>query len=358
MSDFHKLTISNITRETDQSVSIAFAVPSNVQEDFKYTSGQYITLKTTINGKDLRRAYSICSAPHSNELRVAIKEVEGGAFSVYANRELKEGDTLEVHTPEGKFILDDAFAIPIAIGTSTQKTYAAFAAGSGITPILSMIKTVLEQSETSRFVLVYGNKRPGEAMFRDELLRLRETYKDRFSIEWIYSQSREDGAHFGRIMKSTVNFVVKNKYQDWNIAEYYLCGPEPMIKEVTEVLKGNGAAEESILFELFTSSDEKVEVKEALDGKSTVKVIVDDEEHTITMAQDEVILDAALDNDLDPPFSCQGGICSSCIARVTEGTAVMRKNQILTDQELAEGLVLTCQAHPTSATLTVNYDEV
>jgi len=318
MADFHTLTIQSITRETAQAISVGFLIPSDLKDTFSYQAGQYITLKTTINGQEVRRAYSICSTPESAELRVAIKEVEGGTFSTFANQSLKEGDTLEVAPPEGRFVLDSAFA-------KAKKTYLAFAAGSGITPIMSMIKTTLETSTESSFVLVYGNKRPEDTIFRDALLALKNQYKDRFSIEFIYSQSREDGAHFGRIMKSTVNFVVKNKYASHEFSDYYLCGPEAMIKEVSNVLTSNGVADAVI--------------EEALDGKSHVKILVDDEEFEITMSQDTLILDAALDEDIDAPHSCQGGICSSCIARVTEGTAVMEKNQILTDSEVAEGLI-------------------
>lgn len=351
MSQFHKLTIQTITRETPSAVSIAFEVPSSLKDDFRFEAGQYITIKATIDGKEVRRAYSLCSTPQSGLLKVAVKEVEDGTFSKVANRELKEGDVLEVHPPEGKFKVEKAFY-------AKAHNYAAFAAGSGITPVISIIKTVLDASPESTFVLVYGNKTPKETIFREELLNLKNTYKGRFSMELIYSQSREDGAHFGRIMKSTVNFVVKNKYADNNFDAFYLCGPEPMIKEVTTVLKENGAPEEAIHFELFTTSDDAGHVDAALDGQSAIKVIVDDETFEFKMKQDEVILDAALDQDIDAPHSCQGGICSSCIARVTEGTATMRKNQILTDSEVAEGLILTCQAHPTSASIVVDYDDV
>lgn len=350
MSQFHTLHIEKITRVTDKAVAITFAIPDALKGDFAFQPGQYITLKTQIEGKEVRRAYSLCSTPQAG-LTVAVKEVENGTFSTYANRKLKEGDTMEVQTPEGRFKIDDsAFA--------KAQTYAAFAAGSGITPILSMIKTTLEKSTESKFVLVYGNKTPEDAMFRDELIALREQYKDRFSTEFIYSQSRVDGAHFGRIMKSTVNFVVKNKYASHDFNDYFLCGPESMIKEVTKVLKENGVYDDHIHFELFTASTDTVALEENLDGKTAIKVVCDDEDFEFVMAQDETILDAALDQDIDAPHSCQGGVCSSCIARITEGTAVMAQNQILTDAEVAEGLVLTCQAHPTSAKLVVDYDDV
>ena len=351
MSQFYTLSIHKITRETTKAVTLSFSVPSELKDTFRFTAGQYLTLKASIKGEEVRRAYSLCSTPASGELSVTVKEVESGVFSVHANQHLKEGDTLEVAAPEGRFVLDSAFA-------KAQHTYAAFAAGSGITPIMSMIKTVLEQSSESKFVLVYGNKKPEDAIYREELLALREQYKNRFSIEFIYSESREDGAHFGRIMKSTVNFVVKNKYASADFEHYYLCGPETMIKEVKQVLQENSVEENRIHFELFTASENSAQIEENLDGKSQIKVICDDEEYSFAMAQDVLILDAALDENIDAPHSCQGGVCSSCIARVTEGTAVMEKNQILTDSEVAEGLILTCQAHPTSATVVVDFDDV
>lgn len=350
MSDFHNLPIRTIKRVTDAAVAITLELPQKLKDTFTFLPGQYITLKTRIDGKEIRRAYSLCSTPQEG-LTVAVKEVENGTFSTHANRNLKEGDLLAVHPPEGKFKIDDsAFA--------KANKYLAFAAGSGITPILSMIKTTLEQSPESTFVLVYGNRTPEETMFKEELLALRTKYANRFSIEFIYSQARVDGAHFGRIMKSTVNFVVKNKYAANDFDSYFLCGQEQMIQEVTKVLKENGTADEDIHFELFTASKEKGTVDAALQGQTSIKIMCDDEEFSFTMQQDTVILDAALDHDIDAPHSCQGGVCSSCIARVIEGTAVMEKNQILTDAEVAEGLILTCQAHPTSASIVVDYDDV
>ena len=223
--------------------------------------------------------------------------------------------------------------------------------------ILSIIKTVLAEEPKSRFVLTYGNKSPEETIFFKELLELQAKFPDRLFIEFVYSRTREDNSHFGRIETSTVNFVVKNKFKEHDFDRYFLCGPEAMIDEVKEVLTENGVADDKILFELFSTTEEGA-VEVSGDGNSKIKIIVDDEEFDFEMPQSQVILDAALDRDIDAPHSCQGGICSSCIARIKEGTAVMRKNQILTDSEVAEGLVLTCQAQPTSPTIVVDYDEV
>ena len=349
MSDFHSLTIQDITRETPSAVSITFGVPSDLKAEYKFIAGQYLTLKTTIDGKEVRRAYSLCSSQGSEILKVAVKEVNGGTFSVLANNKLAVGASLEVHPPEGKFILEP--------NAENQNDYAAFVAGSGITPVLSIIKTVLEEEPKSRFLLVYGNKSIEETIFHTELLKLQLQYADRLFIEFVYSRTQEENSHFGRIARSTVNYVVKNKFKEHDFDRYFLCGPEAMITEVKEVLTENGVAEDKILFELFSSKDEGV-VQVSGDGNTKIKIIVDDEEFDFDMPQSQVILDAALDRDIDAPHSCQGGICSSCIARIKEGTAVMRKNQILTDSEVAEGLVLTCQAQPTSPTIVVDYDEV
>ena len=350
MSDFHALTIQDITRETEQAVSITFGVPSQLKEQFSFKAGQYITLKTQIDGKEVRRAYSLCSTPQSGILKVAVKEVKGGTFSVLANNKLTVGQSLEVHPPEGKFIVEPE--------ASAEKDYAAFAAGSGITPVLSIVKTILEQEPKSRVVLAYGNRTVEETIFHRELLELQLQYPERLFIEFIYSRKQETDAHFGRIEKATVNFVLKNKFKSHDFDQFFLCGPEEMINGVSEVLKENGIPKEKVKFELFTSSDDGEEIAEALDGQTQLKIICDDEEFEFIAPQDKVILDAALEHDIDAPHSCQGGICSSCIARITEGTAVMRKNQILTDDEVEEGLILTCQALATSATLTVDYDDI
>ncbi|OED38464.1 flavodoxin reductase [Flavobacteriaceae bacterium (ex Bugula neritina AB1)] len=350
MSGFHTLSIKNIIRETSKAVSIEFEIPTDLKNAFSFISGQYITIKAEIGGKEVRRAYSICSAPQSNSLCVAVKEIENGVFSTYANTILKINDTLDVHTPEGLFTLTP--------NSTSQHTYAAFVAGSGITPVMSMVKTVLEEEPTSNFVLVYGNKTPEETIFLKELLALQTTYPDRLFLELFYSRTDEEGAHFGRIEKSTINFITKNKFKDINFKAFYLCGPEQMITTVTDVLVENGVSNDAIHFELFTSSTEKTEIDATLDGKSSITILVDDEETSFVMDQKKTILDAALDEDIDAPYSCQGGVCSSCICKITEGVAVMQKNSILTDAEIEEGLVLACQAHPTTATIKVDFDDV
>ncbi|MDH7446391.1 ferredoxin--NADP reductase [Aquimarina sp. 2201CG14-23] len=350
MSDFHALTIKNIIRETPKAVSIEFEVPSELKEVYSFTAGQYITIKTKVNDKEIRRAYSICSAPKSGSLCVAVKEIEGGLFSTIANNTLKAGDILDVNTPEGNFILQS--------NSESSNTYAAFVAGSGITPVMSMIKTVLEEEPKSSFVLIYGNQTPNEAIFLKEILSLQASYPTRLFVELFYSRSDEEGARFGRIEKSTINYITKNKFKDTTFEAFYLCGPEEMINTVTDVLVENGISNDQVHFELFTSSTDETEINADLDGKTNITILVDDEETSFVMDQKKTILDAALEEDIDAPYSCQGGVCSSCICKITEGTALMEKNSILTDSEIAEGLVLACQAHPTSSKVKVDFDDV
>ena len=351
MSQFHNLTIDSIDRVTDKSVAITFAIPQDLKDNFKFKAGQYITLKTKIDGEDVRRDYSICSSVGSGNLTVAVKAVNNGTFSIYANEDLKAGDIIEVAEPNGRFILE--------ANAAKTRTVAAFAAGSGITPILSIAKTLLEDEPFSNFILVYGNKRLNDTMFANVLLELKATYGNRFHVHFIYSQAQEADALFGRIEKSIVNLILKNKYKGITIDSFYICGPEAMIHTVKDVLLENKVKEEKIFFELFTVSvDASTDTSNLGDGHSKIKVIVDDEEFEFEMSQDVAILDAALKQDIDAPYSCQGGICSSCIARITKGEAIMRQNNILTDNEVAEGLVLTCQAHPTTNTIVVDYDDV
>ncbi|BAO75595.1 ferredoxin--NADP reductase [Winogradskyella sp. PG-2] len=352
MAQFHSLNIKSVNKVTDKSIAITFDIPEDLKENFKFKAGQYITLKTTINGEDIRRDYSICSSKNSGELIVAVKAVENGTFSVYANEKLKTGDSIEVAEPNGRFVFE--------ANTAKTRTIAAFAAGSGITPILSVAKTLLEGEPFSNFILVYGNKTLSDAMFVQDLLELKNTYGNRFHVHFIYSQTKEEDALFGRIEKSTVNLIVKNKYKDVTIENFYLCGPEKMIHTVKEVLVENGTKEKSILYELFTApiETESSSDTETPSGSSKIKVLVDDEEFEFEMSKEQTILEAALKQDIDAPYSCQGGICSSCIAKITEGGATMRQNNILTDGEVADGLVLTCQAHPTSSSIVVDYDDV
>jgi len=351
MSQFHQLSIKAIQKETDKAVTLSFAVPENLKESFVFKAGQYITLKTTVNGNEVRRDYSLCASPKSGELKVAIKEIKDGTFSAYANNSLKVGDVLEVHSPTGRFVFEPE--------STESRTIAAFAAGSGITPILSIVKSVLEEEPQSKVILVYGNKTTKDTMFLQQLLDLRHQYTDRLTIKFVFSQAQENDAIFGRIEKSTVNLIVKSEYKHLNIDAFYLCGPEGMIHTVKDVLTDHNVDENRIHFELFKAAKPS-EIKDTVEatGHTKITILVDDEESTFEMSQKQSILEAALDEDIDAPYSCQGGICSSCIARITEGEATMRQNNILSDNEVAEGLILTCQAHPTTPTISIDFDDV
>ena len=350
MSTFFKLSIKEIKQETKNSVSILFEVPEEIKQNFHFIPGQYITIKKEFAGNEIRRAYSICSSKESNAIRIGVKAVENGTFSVFATSELVVGDVLEVSPPEGRFILD-----PVS---SNEKKYLAFAAGSGITPVLSMLKSVLESESNSKFVLMFGNQSPEDTMFKGEIDQLSITYPNRLFVYYTYSRKNEDDALFGRIDISKVNYILKNKHQEFDFDDFFLCGPELMIDTVKEDLLKKGYSSNQIHCELFSTELDVVESPQNLEGESIVTVLLDDEEEIFTMSKKKSILEAALKKGIDAPYSCQGGICSSCLAQVTEGKAVMDKNTILTDEEVEDGLILTCQAHPITEKITIDYDAV
>jgi len=349
MAQFHTLKIQSIVRQTEKAVSITFDVPTALEATFSFKAGQYITLKTVINETEIRRDYSLSSSPRSGDLTVTIKEIDNGIFSTYANNHLNSGDSLEVGEPNGRFIFEPQ--------SENANSIIAFAAGSGITPIMSIARTVLETDDKS-VVLIYGNKSPEKTIFYKEILELQSTYLNRFKVQFIYSESNDDGALFGRIDTGNINYVLKNTIQLEPSQLFYLCGPEGMIKTTTAILSEKGIQDEQILFELFTASNVVPANKSVNKGKTEITMLVDDEETTLIMPQTQTILEAALANDIDAPYSCQGGVCSSCICRVTEGSAKMRQNNILTDNEVAEGLVLSCQAEPTSLLIKVDFDDI
>lgn len=350
MPSFKKLSIKEVKRETAAAVSILFQVPEEFKSQYTFVAGQYVNLRLTLDGKEIRRAYSICASPESGDLRIAVKAVKNGTFSQFANSNLKTGDLLEVGSPEGKFTFEP--------DSHRQKNYAAFVAGSGITPVISIVKSMLKSEPQSSFVLVYGNKSAEETIFYQELHDLQLQYTGRLMVHFVYSQAKTEGAILGRIDKSVVDFVLNNKHAALEFDKFYLCGPEEMINSVSKVLKERNVKDSAIKFELFSASSAENTEASAHEGHSKITILVDDEETTFEMSQKQTILEAALKQGVDAPYSCQGGICSSCLARIKSGTAEMKKNSILTDSEIAEGLILTCQAHPTSAEIVVDYDDV
>lgn len=351
MPKFKKLTVKEIKKETADAVSILFEIPTEYATDFKFIAGQYVTLRTIIEDKEIRRSYSICSSPESGELRVAVKEVKNGVFSNYATKKLKVGDVLEVAPPEGKFILQTA--------TSHQNNYAAFVAGSGITPVMAMIKSVLLKEIHSTFVLVYGNKSAEDTIFKAEIDELQERFPNQFFVQYVFSRKISDNSILGRIDKSVVNLIVKNKFKSTNFKGFYLCGPEEMINITTATLKENDIPGSCIHFELFTPTyPTGLAPSIDVDGTSEITILLDDEETTFEMSKKQLILTAALDQGLDAPYSCQGGICSSCLAKVIEGKAIMEGNSILSEDEINEGFILTCQAHPVTEKIKIDFDDV
>ncbi|WP_335966962.1 ferredoxin--NADP reductase [Galbibacter sp. PAP.153] len=348
MIHFHTLKVKAVEKTTPKSVVITFNIPQDLKETFSFVPGQHITIKKEINGKEVRRSYSICSSKENTDFSIGIKEMENGTFSKFAQT-IAVGDTFEVYPPEGHFTFDTK--------AHSGKNIAAFAAGSGITPIMSIMKDVLNTTD-EKFLLVYGNKTLKETMFHKQITELLTKFPSRLSVQFVYSQEEEEGALFGRIERSTINYMLKNKHKDTPFGTFYLCGPEAMIETVSETLLENGIKKEMVKTEFFTTSDDGSTVEINAEGQTKVKVIIDDEETEFVMDRKKRVLDAVLEEDLDAPYSCQGGICSSCVARLTEGKVEMIKNQILTDSELEEGLILTCQAHPTTDSISIDYDDV
>ncbi len=352
---FHTLQIAEVKRETEDTVSIAFNIPQEFKEDYNYQSGQYLTLKAMIGGEDVRRSYSLCSAPHENEWRVAIKQVENGKFSTYANHELKAGMDLEVMTPAGNF--------KITTDKESKKTYLLVAAGSGVTPVLSIMKTVLESEPHSNIVLVYGNRGFNSIIFREEIEALKNLYMDRLQVLHILSrESLGNDLQKGRIDKVKIKTVI-DKYLNEEVDAAYICGPEDMIMAVRDGLEESGVAKENIHFELFTSPNAKKsesiqQPKNSPKISASVTIILDGDEMDIELdSTGKNILDAAQEAGADLPFACKGGVCCTCKAKIMEGTASMDVNYALEPDEVEAGFILTCQAHPTSERLVVSFDE-
>jgi len=351
---FNFLSITDIKKETTDTVSIAFEIPASLKTEYSFIPGQYVTLKSTINGEDVRRAYSICSAPYENELRVAIKQIPNGIFSTFANNELKTGDKLEVMTPNGHFYSE--------YKSDNKKDYVGFVAGSGITPILSIIKHVLRTELGSKFTLFYGNREVDSVIFGKEIDALKNQYPDRFSVQFIFSQENHGmDLFYGRIDAEKLEIWSKGLFQISATDEYFMCGPEAMTNDIRNFLDSNNVDSKKVHFELFNTSgstDEKAPTETTETVTANIKVIVDDEEYEFELGSDgKDILQAGVDAGVDLPFSCKGGVCSTCKAKVLEGEATMKLNYSLLDEEVEAGYILTCQAHPKSEKLVVSFDD-
>jgi ring-1,2-phenylacetyl-CoA epoxidase subunit PaaE len=345
---FYKLAISKIIRETPKAVSIVFNIPETLQNFYQFKAGQYVTVKLTLDGKEIRRSYSMSAAPFENELKITVKEVENGLFSQFANKNLKIGHVLEVAAPEGKFVFEPKEA---------SQNYLLIAAGSGITPVFSIAKSILSTEKESKVVLIYGNKSLEDTIFYQEIVDLEAQFEERFQYYMVFSQSKTENAYFGRIEQPVLYNVLKNKQEGISFAHTYICGPEKMIEHITESLANHGLKKETIHYELFTSGNQEKAII-STEGNTKITVILDKDEKTFNLNKKTIVLDAVLKAGLDAPYSCQGGVCSSCMARLVKGSATMVKNNVLTDSEIAEGLILTCQALATSDELVIDYDDL
>jgi ring-1,2-phenylacetyl-CoA epoxidase subunit PaaE len=363
---FQSLQIADIRQETADCVSIAFTIPPALRESFRYHQGQNITIKAHIGGEEIRRSYSICSSPLEGELRIAIKKVPGGLFSTYANDQLQKGQLLEVLPPTGKFYTE--------LMPAQQKRYLAFAAGSGITPILSLIKTTLATEPGSDFTLIYGNRHRPSIIFREQLEALKDRYMHRLSLHHILSREKLDTAlNQGRIDAVKCNELCTLLIDLPAVDEIFICGPGEMIFTVKDWLEEKGVDKKKIHFELFNtqerrpgdpttvgrgqaSADRQKEV--TLAGKiSQVTVRLDGISYDFNLPFDgEPILDAALMQGVDLPFACKGGVCCTCRARLTEGQVDMEVNYALEAEELAAGFILTCQSHPRTERVIIDFD--
>ncbi len=356
---FHSLKVKNVRPETADCVSVALEVPEELAGQFKFIPGQYLTFRRPDGEAEIRRSYSICAGTNDCELRVAIKKVEQGKFSTYANQELKEGDLVEVMPPMGNFILKKKQV--------QHKHYLAIVAGSGITPVMSIMKSVLENDPESSFTLIYGNKSRGTIIFREGIEALKNKYMQRLRIYHVLSRESMDVPLFnGRITAERIQQFCERLIDLKTVDEAFICGPEDMILSVRQQLIDMGMDASQVHMELFTSPDQPKAthdkwVKEhAVDDGKTSKVSITLDGTTFEMDlpyNGDSILDAALKVGADLPFACKGGVCCTCRARVTSGEVEMEVNYALEPEEVKRGFVLTCQSHPRSERVVVDFDQ-
>lgn len=351
---FYSLEVAEIRRETPGCVSVAFTVPTSIENDFAFEAGQYLTIKKTIQNQELRRSYSLCSAPHENEWRVAIKQIPDGVFSGYANHDLQVGDTLEVLAPMGNFkFTPDAKA---------QKNYLLIAAGSGVTPIFSILKTILTAEPNSAVTFFYGNKGQTEIIFRDELEALKNKYLDKLNLVHVFSRENTGVPLLkGRIDTERIQKLLQAFLKGQTIDAAFLCGPQQMILAAKDELVQFGVASNQIHFELFHAEPIQKRAEEAVQVPafdSKIELIMDGEVTNFYLSsQGPTILDAAYQAGADAPFACKGGVCCTCKAKVLRGEVTMDINYALTPEEVEQGYVLTCQAHPKSTDVLISFDD-
>lgn len=356
MAEFHSIKVDELIKETKDTVSITFDIPEDLQKSFAFTQGQYLTLRKMINGEDIRRSYSLCTSPLENKWKVAVKKIPGGIFSTYANDELQQGDEIEVAQPAGSFYVD--------VDKDASKNYIAFAAGSGITPMLSIIKTHLLSEPNSTFKLFYLNRTVKSIIFKEEIERLKNQFFGRFQVFYFLTREQRDIPFLnGRFDTQKLNILTKTFIDVEDTSDCFICGPQEMIFLIRDHLVEAGMDEEKIHFELFFSGDSKKDEKhiaEVLEQKvdgTEVTIIDGGKEFHFIMEEDfDNILDGALAAGADLPFACKGGVCSTCKCRVVEGNVEMKINYALIESEVKQNLVLSCQAVPTTEKVVVDFD--
>lgn len=356
MALFHPLKVKDIYKETADCSVVTFDIPEALRAEFSYASGQHLTLKAVINDQDVRRSYSLCSSPVENEWKVAVKQIAGGVFSTYVNTELKQGETVEVMAPSGKF--------GVPVNADVEKNYLFFAAGSGITPVLSMIKTHLALEPNATCKLFYANRTAKSIIFKEELEQLRNQYFGRLEIFYFLTKEKRDIELFnGRFDDEKMEILTRAFIDIPDTSEVFLCGPEEMVHYVSDYLVNRGLSKDLVHYELFVtglSEEDKARAIRLSEQKvEGVEVVIVDggKEFHFTMTDEyDNILDAALDAGADLPFACKGGVCSTCKCKVEDGSVEMKINYALNDKEVSQNLVLSCQAVPTTDKVTVNFD--
>jgi len=353
---FHRLTVNDLRRESADAISVTFAIPKDLAEDYRFAPGQYLTLRTTLDGEEVRRSYSICSGPDDGELRIAVKRVDGGAFSSWASEELKHGDALDVMTPTGRF--------GVAPAPDQARIHVGFAAGSGITPVLSIAKGVLAREPNSRFFLFYGNRTTTGMLFREALEELKDRFIDRLSVFHVISGEEQDiPILHGRLDGEKVRVLLRSLVPAKSVDHVFICGPAGMSEDIEATCREIGIAGNRIHVERFVSEfggkpRPKTVVPIAAPPKAIASLTIDGKRREVPVAENESILDAALRAGMDLPFACKGGMCSTCRAKLVEGDAQMEVNYSLEPWELKAGFILTCQAKPCSGKVVVDYDHV
>ena len=356
MSKFHRLPIASVERETRDAIAITFAVPDALADQFRFEPGQHLTLRASVGGEDLRRSYSICSAVQDGALRIAVKKSPGGAFSTWANEALAAGATLDVMPPMGHF--------NVPLDATARRHYLGFAAGSGITPLLSIVKTTLAAEPLSRFTLFYGNRASGTVMFKEELAALKDVYLERFNLAHVLSREAQDiDLLHGRIDRDKAAALLDHWVRLADIDTAFVCGPEGMMEAVIEALKARGFPDSRIKVERFASSIPKHQhvarpLPEAAASECEVTVIIDGSRKSFLLEREkESILDAGLRNGIELPYSCKGGVCSTCRCRLIEGEVDMDVNFALEDYEVARGFILSCQSYPATDRVLIDFDQ-